>query len=110
MTERGWTKLKKNDVVLVVAGKEVGKSGKILKLMPKKGRILIEKINMQKRHTKPNQQNRQGGIVDREGGVAISNVMILCGKCSSPTRIGKRILEDGSKVRICRKCGELLDK
>jgi len=95
---------------MVIAGKEVGKSGKILKLLPKKQRVIVEKINMIKRHTRPTAQFRQGGIIEREGPIHISNVMIICPKCSGPVRIGKRVLEDGSKVRICRKCGEILDK
>jgi large subunit ribosomal protein L24 len=108
--KRGLTQLKKNDVVMVVAGKEVGKSGKILKFLPKVQRVIVEKVNMIKRHTKPNAQLRQGGIVEREGSIHLSNVMILCHKCNVPVRIGKRIMDDGSKVRVCRRCGELLDK
>jgi large subunit ribosomal protein L24 len=105
-----WTKLKKGDVVMVIAGKEKGKSGKILKLLPKKQRVIVEKINMIKRHQRPTAQMRQGGIIEKEGSIHVSNVMILCTKCSAPTRIGKRILEDGTKVRVCRKCGEVLDQ
>jgi large subunit ribosomal protein L24 len=105
-----WTRLKNGDVVTVIAGKEVGKSGKILKLLPKKHRVVIEKINMIKRHTKPTAQLRQGGIIEREGSIHISNVMILCSKCAAPVRIGSRVLEDGTKMRVCRKCGEILDK
>lgn len=107
---RKWTQLKNGDVVTVVAGKEVGKSGKILKLLPKKQRVIVEKINMIKRHTKPTAQLRQGGIIEREGSIHVSNLMILCSKCNVPVRIGNRVLEDGSKVRVCRKCGEMLDK
>jgi large subunit ribosomal protein L24 len=107
---RKWTQLKKNDVVMVITGKEVGKSGKIMKLFPKKQRVIVEKLNMLKRHSKPSAQMRQGGIVEREGSIHVSNVMILCNKCNVPVRIGKQILEDGSKVRVCRKCGEVLDK
>ena len=105
-----WTQLKKNDVVMVVAGKELGKSGKVLRLLPKKQRLIVEKVNMIKRHSKPNAQLRQGGIVEKEGSIHISNVMILCHKCNAPVRIGKRIMEDGSKVRVCHKCGDVLDK
>ena len=107
--ERGWTQLRKDDIVTVVAGKEVGKSGKILKLFPKKQRVIVEEVNMIKRHSKPTQQVRQGGIIEREGSLHISNIMIQCRKCSAPTRIGGRVLEDGTKVRVCRKCGEILD-
>ncbi len=108
--ERGWTRLKKSDVVMIIAGKEVGKSGKILKFLPKSQRVVVEKVNMIKRHTKPSAKLRQGGIVEREGSLQVSNVMILCHKCNAPVRIGKRILEDGSKVRVCRKCGDILDR
>ncbi len=108
--ERGWTQLKKNDVVMVVAGKELGKSGKIVKLLPKSERVIVEKVNMVKRHSKPNPQMRQGGIVEKEGSIHVSNVMFLCQRCNAPVRVGKKVMEDGAKVRVCRKCGELLDK
>ncbi len=108
--KRGWTQLKKDDVVMVVAGKELGKSGKILKLLPKSQRVVVEKINMIKRHTKPSKQMPHGGVVEKEGSIHVSNVMIICHRCNVPVRMGKRILEDGSKARVCRKCGELLDK
>ncbi len=95
---------------MVIAGKELGKSGKILKLLPKRQRVVVEKINMIKRHTKPTKQMPQGGVVEKEGSIHVSNVMIICQRCNVPVRIGKRIMEDGSKARVCRKCGELLDK
>lgn len=95
---------------MVIAGKELGKSGKILKLLPKSRRVVVEKLNMIKRHTKPSKQMPHGGIVDKEGSIHISNVMIICQRCNVPVRIGKRIMEDGSKARVCRKCGELLDR
>lgn len=102
--------MKKDDVVMVIAGKEKGKSGRILKLLPKKNRVIVEKVNMIKRHTKPTRQMPQGGILEKEGSIHVSNVMIICHRCNVPVRIGKRIMEDGSKVRVCRKCGEVLDK
>lgn len=102
--------MKKDDVVMVIAGKELGKSGRILRLLPKRQRVVIEKVNMIKRHTKPSRQMPQGGIVEKEGSIHISNVMIICQRCNMPVRIGKRIMEDGSKVRVCRKCGELLNR
>jgi large subunit ribosomal protein L24 len=110
MKRRGWTQLKKDDVVMVIAGKEKGKSGRILKLLPKKNRVIVEKVNMIKRHTKPTRQMPQGGVLEKEGSIHVSNVMIICHRCNVPVRIGKRIMEDGSKVRVCRKCGEVLDK
>ncbi len=110
MKWRGWTQLKKDDVVMVIAGKEKGKSGRILKLLPKKNRVIVEKVNLIKRHTKPTRQMPQGGVLEKEGSIHVSNVMIICHRCNVPVRIGKRIMEDGSKVRVCKKCGEVLDK
>lgn len=101
--------LKKNDKVIVTSGKEKGKIGSILKLDALKGRVIVEKVNMVKRHTRPGGANAQGGIIEKEAPIHLSNLMLVCGKCAEPTRIGKQILEDGSKVRICKKCGELLD-
>ena len=101
--------LKKNDKVMVRAGKEKGKIGTVLKVDTEKKRAIVEKINMVKKHTKPGGKNAQGGIVEKEASLHISNLMLVCNKCTEPTRIGKRILEDGSKVRFCKKCGELLD-
>ena len=101
--------IKKNDKVVVVAGKEKGKIGTVLKVDSEKGRAIVEKVNMVKRHTRPGGKQAQGGIVEKESPLQISNLMIMCAKCAEATRIGKRILEDGSKVRVCKKCGELLD-
>jgi large subunit ribosomal protein L24 len=103
-------KIKKNDKVIILAGKETGKIGTVLKVDSEKGRVLVEKVNMIKRHSKPGVKTGQGGIVEKEAPLNISNVMIVCDKCTEPTRIGKRVLEDGSKVRICRKCGETMDR
>jgi large subunit ribosomal protein L24 len=102
-------KIKKDDKVIVIAGKEKGKIGAVLKVDSEKGRILVEKVNMVKRHAKPSNKIPQGGIIEKEAPLKVSNVMIVCNKCTDPTRIGKRILEDGSKVRICKKCGESID-
>jgi large subunit ribosomal protein L24 len=101
--------IKKNDQVKVIAGKEKGKTGKILTVMPKKGCVIIEKVNFVKRHTRPSGQARQGGILEKEAPIHISNVMVVCNKCNSPVRIGQKALEDGKKARYCKKCGELLD-
>ena len=101
--------IKKEDKVKVIAGKDKGKIGKVLKVNRKKGRILIEKINMVKRHTRPSQSNRQGGIIEKEMPIQWSNVMVICNKCVTPTRIKMQRLEDGNKVRVCVKCGETLD-
>jgi len=102
--------IKKNDKVIVLVGKEVGKIGTVLKVDSEKGRVLVEKINIIKRHSKPSAKTGQGGIVEKEAPLDISNVMIVCDKCTEPTRIGMRVLEDGSRVRICKKCGEPMDK
>jgi large subunit ribosomal protein L24 len=102
--------LKKNDLVKVIAGRERGKSGRILRVFPRKNRVLVEKINFVKRHTRPSGQTRQGGIVEKEAPINVSNVMVICEKCNVPVRIGKKILDDGKKVRMCKKCGEVLDK
>ncbi|MFH1124932.1 MAG: 50S ribosomal protein L24 [Pseudomonadota bacterium] len=101
--------IKKNDKVIVLSGKEKGKIGAVLKVDSEKGRVLVEKINMVKRHTRPGGKTAQGGIVEKEAPMHISNLMLVCNKCAEPSRIAKRILEDGSKVRVCKKCGELLD-
>jgi large subunit ribosomal protein L24 len=102
--------LKKNDLVMVIAGKERGKSGRILRVFPQKNRVLIEKVNFIKRHSRPSGQMRQGGIIEKEAPIHVSNVMIICEKCNLPIRVGKKVLDDGKKVRACKKCGELLDK
>lgn len=102
--------VKKNDTVKVISGKEKGKSGKILKAYPAKGRVIIEHLNMIKKHTKRQSQGQGGGIIEREGTIHASNVMLVCPSCQKATRIGKKILEDGSKVRTCKKCGEVVDR
>jgi large subunit ribosomal protein L24 len=102
--------VKKNDIVQVISGKEKGKSGKILKAYPAKGRIIIEHLNMIKKHTKRRSQGQGGGIIEREGTIHVSNVMLLCPSCKQPTRIAKKFLEDGTRVRCCKKCGEVVDR
>ncbi len=103
-------KLKKDDIIEVIAGREKGKKGKILMLYPYDGRLTVEKLNMVKRHTKPSAQNKQGGIVEKEGRLAISNVMLVCDKCGKGVRVKRKQLEDGKRVRVCVKCGEVMDK
>jgi large subunit ribosomal protein L24 len=102
--------VKKNDLVMVVSGKEQGKSGRILKVLPEKKKVIIEKINFIKRHARPHGKQRQGGILEKEAPLHLSNVMLLCEKCNKPVRIGHRIVEGNKKARYCRKCGEILDK
>ncbi len=101
--------IKKDDKVKVITGKDKGKIGKVLKVDRKKDRILVENINVVKRHTRPTAKNRQGGIVESEATVPWSNVMLMCSKCMSPVRIQMRRLDDGKKVRSCRKCNEIID-
>jgi large subunit ribosomal protein L24 len=102
--------IKKNDLVMVTQGREKGKSGRVLKVLPEKERVLIEKINFVKRHSRPHGQQRRGGIIEKEAPLHISNVMLLCEKCNKPVRIGHRVLEGNKKARVCRKCGEIFDK
>ena len=98
--------VRKDDNVMVVAGKERGKTGKVIKVLPKKERLLIERVNLVKRHSKPRSAQQPGGIVEKEASIHISNVMIMCDTCNAPVRVGAKILEDGQKVRICRRCGQ----
>jgi large subunit ribosomal protein L24 len=101
--------LKKNDKVKVITGKDAGKIGKVIRVDRKKQRVLVENINIVKRHTKASATNTQGGILESEAPIHWSNVMLMCTKCVKPTRIKMKRLEDGKKVRICSKCGELQD-
>ncbi len=107
--ERYKCKLKKDDKVKVITGKDNGKIGKVLKVDRKKQRVLVEHVNMVKRHKRPTAQNRQGGIVESEAPLDWSNVMLMCNKCVKPVRIKMQQLEDGKKVRVCRKCNEQID-
>ncbi len=102
--------VKKDDMVMIIAGKEKGKSGKVARIFPGKGRLTVEGLNVVKRHTRPSRNNQEGGIVEKEAPLNASNVQFFCGACSKPTRTGIRVLEDGSKVRYCKKCNEIVDK
>ncbi len=102
-------RIKKDDKVKIIFGKDKGKIGKVIKVISKKNRILVENINIVKRHTKPSAQNRQGGIVEGEASLHWSNVMLMCNKCLTPIRIKMKRLEDGKSVRICGKCSEIID-
>ena len=101
--------IKKDDKVKVIAGKDKGKIGKVLKVIRKNNRVLIENVNIVKRHTKPTAKTKQGGIVEGEAAIRISNIMVMCNKCVKAARIRMQRLEDGKKVRTCGKCGEALD-
>lgn len=103
--------IRKNDTVLVIAGKDRNKRGRVLRMDSKKNGAIVEGVNMIKRHTKPNPTKQvKGGIVEKEATVAISNLMVLCKECDKPSRVGYRRLDDGRKVRFCRKCNGEIDK
>lgn len=102
-------KIRKDDKVMVIAGKDKGKVGKIMKILRKKNRVMVEKVNMVKRHTKANPYTQQpGGIVEKEAPIHISNIALMCDACTKPTRVGYREV-DGKKVRFCKKCNEVID-
>ena len=102
-------KIKLSDQVEIIAGKDKGRVGKVIKSYRDTDQVIVEKVNMIKRHTKPNMVNQQGGIVEKEASIDASNVMLLCPKCTKATRVGFKILDDGAKIRICKKCGESVD-
>ena len=98
----------KNDTVKVISGNHRGKVRKVLKVFPKSKRVIVEKVRLVKRHTKPRSQQDQGGIIEKEASIHVSNVMLVCPKCSKPSRTGMGILADGTKVRMCKSCNEML--
>jgi len=103
--------IRRNDNVVVIAGRDRGKRGRVLRVVPDKTRVVVEGVNFVKRHTRPNpQRNIKGGIVEREATLHVSNVQLVCPECSEPTRIGRRLLDDGRRVRYCRKCNGVVDK
>ena len=103
--------LKKNDNVVVISGRDRGKRGRVLRVIPDKARVVVEGVNFIKRHTRPNpQRNIKGGIVEREAALAAANVQLVCPECSRPSRVGRRQLDDGRRVRVCRKCNGVVDK
>jgi len=108
MAQNNWH-IKKDDKVKVLVGKDKGKIGKVLSIKRKTNRLLIENINIIKRHTRPSASQRQGGIIETEAHIHWSNVMLMCSKCVTPVRIKMKRLEDGKKVRVCRKCNEIID-
>ncbi len=103
------TKIKTDDKVQVIAGKDKGKIGKVIKVVKKKNRAVVENINVAKVHERPTQANPQGGIVEKPMPIDYSNLMIMCNNCIKPTRVGMRILENGKRVRFCKKCNEQID-
>ena len=105
------TPIRKNDTVLIITGKDRGKRGRVLKVLPEKNRLIVEGMNLIKRHTRPNPgKNIKGGIVEREASLHASNAQLVCPECGAQTRVGRKILGDGRKVRVCRKCEGVVDK
>ena len=102
-------KIRKNDTVLVIAGKDRGKKGKVRKALPKNDEVIVEGVNMIKRHSRAKGQARQAGIIELEAPLDVSNVILICNKCNKPARVGFRFLTDGRKARICRSCDEVID-
>ncbi|AIY86880.1 MULTISPECIES: 50S ribosomal protein L24 [unclassified Thermotoga] len=103
-------RIKKGDLVEVISGKDRGKRGKVLRVIPKENKVIVENVNMVKRHQRPIPQLREGGIIEREAPIYASKVMVVCPACDKRTRVGYRFTEDGKKVRYCKKCGEIIDK
>ncbi len=101
--------IKKNDRVVVITGKDKGKSGRVIKVFPDKNKLMVEKINYIKKHTKPTQKLKHGGVIEKENPIHASKVKLLCPKCDKATRIAHRILQDGKNIRYCKSCGEALD-
>ena len=102
--------IKKEDTVLIMSGKEKGKKGRVLSVMPSEDRVVVEKANIIKKHMRPSKKYAQGGIIDKEGSIPRSKVMLICPRCSQPTRIAHVALEGGKKVRGCKKCKEVIDR
>lgn len=103
--------IKKNDNVVVTTGRDRGKRGRVLRVIPEKRRVIVEGVNFIKRHTRPNpQKNIKGGIVQREASLSVANVQLVCPECSAPARVGRKLLDDGRRVRFCRKCKGVVDK
>ena len=103
-------RLRKNETVMVITGRDRGKTGKLVRVLPEKGRAVVERLNLVKRHTKARGPQTPYGIVEKEAAIHLSNLMIMCDKCNAPVRIGKRRLEDGRSVRICARCREQIDR
>ncbi len=102
-------KIRKDDQVMVISGKEKGKTGKVLRVIPEKNVVIVDKLNVVKRHQKPSAKYKHGGIIEKEAPIASSNVMLLCAKCKGPVKTGFKSLDDGKKVRFCKKCKEVIE-
>lgn len=103
-------KIRKDDQIMVMTGREKGKTGKITRVIPEKAAVVVDKVNMVKRHQKPSAKYKHGGIVEKEAPISIANVMLLCEKCKGPVKTGLKMLDNGRKVRFCKKCSEVIDK
>jgi len=101
--------IRKNDSVMVISGRERGKTGKVLRVLSKKDAVVIERVNMVKRHSLPRGPQQPRGIAEKDAAIRVSNIMMMCDKCNAPVRIGRTVLAAGKKIRICRRCGEALD-
>jgi large subunit ribosomal protein L24 len=101
-------KIKKNDMVMVITGRDRGKTGKVMRVLPEHGRVVVERLNIVKRHSKARGAASPGGIVEKEAAINISNVMIFCDRCNAPVRVGVKAAADGTKSRVCRRCGEAI--
>ena len=110
LESRAGQAVRKNDIVQVLSGRESGKRGKVLRILTEKDRVVVEKVNMVKRHQRPNQQNRQGGIIEKEASLHLSNVMLVCEKCNRPVRVRFRKEKDIEAQRVCVKCGTIVEK
>jgi large subunit ribosomal protein L24 len=102
-------KIRRDDTVVVITGKDRGKRGKVRRALPDEDKVIVEGLNMIKRHSRAGRGARQAGIIELEAPICVSNVMLLCGKCGNPTRVNFRFLDDGKKVRICSSCREVID-
>jgi large subunit ribosomal protein L24 len=110
-TERRGVHVRKNDTVVVLSGKDKGRRARVLRVFPTSGRAIVEGVNFIRKHTRPNpQRNIKGGILEREASVDASNLMVICGECGKPARLGHKRLDDGKKVRTCRRCDGILDR
>lgn len=101
--------IRKNDSVMVIAGRERGKTGKVLRVIPSKQAAVIERVNLVKRHARARGPQQPSGIIEKEAPIHISNLMVMCDKCNAPVRVGRKILADGEKLRVCRRCDEAID-
>ena len=107
--ENGNMHIRKSDSVMVVTGRERGKTGKVLRVMPDRDAAIIERVNLIKRHAKARGPQQPGGIVEKEAPIRLSNIMLMCDKCNAPVRVGRKIMGDGDKARVCRRCGDPID-